>query len=449
MKINYLYKLLGTIAFMVIQGCSSFLDIKSDKSLTVPSTLEDFQAMLNETDNILSLPESEAMSCDHSIPDARFETLPCQTIKDMYRWMDSPQIESCNSSGWTLAFKNIYRANVVINGLEEYEADKGKTDNSSNLKGQGFFIRGINYFELAQVWMDAYSGPESRSKLGLPLKYSSDFNEPTIRATLGKTIDRIVEDLNKAAELLPERSRSLYLPGKPAAWAYLSRVYLYIQEYELARHFAKKCLEAGYELLDYEKIDGKPTFPFKLDNNKEVIYARFVNNASAPSGLYTSGVDPDLYAMYDQTDYRKSLYFMFSSNRYIFRGEYGGGSGGTFCGPTLAEMYLILAECSYRMGLYKETENYLGVFQSKRMSVNHTYDKEMLLDAIWMERRKELVYRGIRFADVKRLNVLGEGITLKRSIREEEFLLLPNDLRSTLLIPQLVIEKSGIEQNPR
>ena len=367
----------------------------------------------------------------------------------MYRWMDSPQIESCNSSGWNLAYKNIYRANVVINGVEEYEGLHGRNASSSNLKGQGFFIRAVNYFEVAQVWMDAFSGSESRNKLGIPLKFSSDFSEGTTRAALGQTIDQIIADLNQAAEFLPSKSSNLYLPGKSAAWAYLARVYLYIQDYESALRFAEMCFDKGYQLLDYGGVDGKPTFPFNLTTNKEVIYARFINNASAASGLYTSGIDTELYDMYDGMDYRKSLYFMFSSNRYIFRGDYGGGMGGTFAGPTLAEMYLIAAESSFRIKKYDQAERYLMELQTNRTSSKHSYDESNLLNAILTERRKELVYRGIRFGDVKRLNAMGAGITLKRSIGEEEYLLLPNDLKATLLIPQLVIEKSGIEQNPR
>lgn len=449
MKNKSIYILIVIAAIVVLQGCSSFLDIKSDKSLAVPSTLEDYQSIMNEVDNFLVASEGEAMSCDHHIPDLTFEALSCQTIKDMYCWMDNPQIESCTSSGWNLAYKNIFRANVVVNGVGDFEAVNGKSSSSSNIKGQGFFIRAINYFELSQIWTDTYSGIESRNKLGLPLKYSSDFNESTTRSSLGETFDQILRDLHMAEELLPARQQSIYLPGKVAAWAYLARVYLYMQDYESASLFAKKCIDGGYQLLDYRTVNGSPTFPFKLSDNKEVLYARFINNASTPSSLYTSAVDKELYEMYDHKDYRKSLFFMYMSNRYIFRGDYSGGLSGTFCGPTLAEMYLVRAETLLRLGDYEEAKVYLEEFMSNRTYLVSTYNKENSFQAILNERRKELVYRGIRFGDVRRLNVTGAGISLKRIIREQEYLLLPNDPRATLLIPQLVIEKSAIVQNPR
>lgn len=449
MKNKQLYISLLGLTILLSAGCSSFLDVKSDKSLAVPTTLDDYQAILNEVDNFLAPPEGEIMSADHYLPDQTYDAIACQTSKDLYRWIDNLQIDNCMVNGWALAYKNIYKANVAINGIKDIENSQPASDLSSNIKGQAHFIRGINYFELAQIWLNAYSGEESRTKLGLPLKFSSDFNEATKRATLGETFDQILVDLYEAERFLPLSSANLYLPAKPAVWAYLAKVYLYLHNYEVANTYAAKCLDAGYQLMDYSTVDGTPTFPFKLLANSEIIYARFLSSSGSPASLFTNGVSPQLYEMYEDDDFRKTLFFRYMSNRNIFRGDYNSGSGGNFCGPTIAEMYLILAETHYRMGDLIEARKYLSDFQAVRKSRVPTYADSELLDAILLERRKELLYRGIRFGDVKRLNILGEGITLKRSIREQEYALPPNDPKSALLIPQLVIEKSGIEQNPR
>src|SRR5690606_6634537 len=133
-------------------SCSSFLDVKSDGKLAVPATLDDFRALLNSVDNRLAVPEGEVMSADQYLPDDEYDALFCQTDRDLYRWEDSPMIQECDGSGgWTLAYKSIYRANVVIKGVEEFEKINGASPLSADVKGQGYLNRAINLFELAQV----------------------------------------------------------------------------------------------------------------------------------------------------------------------------------------------------------------------------------------------------------------------------------------------------------
>ena len=71
------------------------------------------------------------------------------------------------------------------------------------------------------------------------------------------------------------------------------------------------------------------------------------------------------------------------------------------------------------------------------------------LQLILEERRKELVCRGLRFTDLRRLNKEGAGIMLSRVVNSKTYQLAPNDLRYTLPIPNDAIEGSLIVQNPR
>ncbi len=76
-------------------------------------------------------------------------------------------------------------------------------------------------------------------------------------------------------------------------------------------------------------------------------------------------------------------------------------------------------------------------------------DEKEALDKILLERRKELLYRGLRWTDIKRLNKLGANISLTRIINGQTFTLPPKDLRFALPIPEDVISLSGMEQNKR
>ena len=66
------------------------------------------------------------------------------------------------------------------------------------------------------------------------------------------------------------------------------------------------------------------------------------------------------------------------------------------------------------------------------------------------ERRKELVFRNVRWSDLRRLNMETRfQKTLTRTAGAQTFTLPPNDPRYVLLIPGDVITYSTLTQNPR
>jgi starch-binding outer membrane protein, SusD/RagB family len=71
------------------------------------------------------------------------------------------------------------------------------------------------------------------------------------------------------------------------------------------------------------------------------------------------------------------------------------------------------------------------------------------LHKVRQERRKELVWRGTRWADIRRYNLEDSSITLKRVINGITYTLPPNDIRGVLLISKAAIDRGGIQQNPR
>jgi hypothetical protein len=73
---------------------------------------------------------------------------------------------------------------------------------------------------------------------------------------------------------------------------------------------------------------------------------------------------------------------------------------------------------------------------------------QMLLDTILAERQKELIFRGERWADIKRLNLEGRNILLRRFVNNEWIQLEPNSPRYAAPIPEKVIDLSGMQQNP-
>jgi hypothetical protein len=71
------------------------------------------------------------------------------------------------------------------------------------------------------------------------------------------------------------------------------------------------------------------------------------------------------------------------------------------------------------------------------------------LDIILLERRKELLMRGLRWIDIKRLNKEGRNILPKRIINGQSFSLSVNENRYALPLPDDIISITGMPQNPR
>lgn len=74
-------------------------------------------------------------------------------------------------------------------------------------------------------------------------------------------------------------------------------------------------------------------------------------------------------------------------------------------------------------------------------------DKDEAIARVLLERRKELLFRGLRWMDVKRLNKDNANISFSRTIAGETFILPPNDDRWALPLPDDIIKLTGMQQN--
>ncbi|MCT1526842.1 hypothetical protein [Sphingobacterium hotanense] len=88
-----------------------------------------------------------------------------------------------------------------------------------------------------------------------------------------------------------------------------------------------------------------------------------------------------------------------------------------------------------------------------RYETGHTPNTEQLsgsylVEYILEERRKELVFRGLKWGDVKRLNKVGADINLERYKEDNTAERLPSGSpKFNLPIPQGIINQTNMEQN--
>lgn len=445
----------------IFTGCKKFLDEKPVKSQTIPTTLNDLNKLL---DNLTSMNSSSPSGIAELITDNFY-----LTTADWQFWMGigvvnetSNYIWDANATpynnAWNLPYQSpIYYANIVLDVLPTIKKEAGSENEYNYLKGAALFYRAFIFHQLAQLYCKPFSS-QNANEPGIVLRITANVSEKSTRATVQETYDQIIADLKNAADILPLSTTVSSRPTKAAAYAALARTYLSMNDYANSGMYADKSLQLKNDLMDFNNLIPIGSSPITMFND-EVIFHSTTSPPILTSSSYAK-IDSTLYQSYNVNDLRKKVFFAENSGpntgTYRFIGSYWGtfSTGRVFDGLTTDEMYLIRAECFARAGNIPNAMADLNTLMQKRWnSVNWTpftaTDASDALSKILTERRKELVFRGLRWSDIRRFNLEGANITLKRIINNTVYNLSPNDLRSALLIPWDEINRSGIAQNPR
>jgi tetratricopeptide (TPR) repeat protein len=446
-------KLLFILALLGFTSCSKdFLDIKPDKKLVVPSTLDDLQALLDYFDvHNANMPGmGELSSDDYYLLYDRWSTMSSPYMKNGYVWANEIW-EGSTSIDWNNRYHQIFYANYVLEGLDKNDRNDDPV-RYDRLKGTALFYRAHAYFQLAQVFCAPFDKSAANDGYGLPLRLTSDLNVHVGRATVKQTYERVVSDLQEALGLLPDKDPYKTRPVKAAASALLSRVYLAMQEYDKALVYADAALGAGYQLIKFSTLKTSASYPMEQFNSEVIFHSQMTRYTPLTNSRLIT--DSTLYRSYANDDIRKAAWFKSLSGGYTFKGSYC-GSLQIFSGLAVDECYLTKAECLVRNGSISEaitTLNSLLITRYKTGSfipAQATTQQEALA-LILKERRKELLFRGVRWTDLRRLNLdASSAIPVYRKLNGTVYKLEPNSPNYILPIADDVIQLSGIPQNIR
>lgn len=447
--------ILAIIFLIALQfSCKKYLNKIPNKKLTVPTTLQDFRQMLDNNSFIVNNPAIADFGTDDLFMEFSYWETRAPLIKNAYIWAKNIH-EGNPNLDWRYAYENIYICNNVLEGLENFAYDAHNLIEYNALKGAALFLRAFNHLNLQEIFGQPFR-PESATKdLGIVLKLNTDLSQYRPRSSVEETFEQIISDLEKARDLLPLQIsiQNLNRPCKPAAYALLARTYLIMQEYEKALQNADSCLSTYGALTNYNSISTTSTSPFRPEINEILFMARQVNYGQSNSNVY---IDTSLYNSYSPDDLRLLIYFRQNNTThyYYLKGSYSSTTA-AFAGLATDEIYLVRAECNARLGnIQKALEdlNYLLEHRWKTGTYTgfETADAQVALTKILEERRKELVMRGLRWSDLRRLNQDSRyAITLTRMVNGQEYTLPPNDPRYAYPIPDEEINLSGIVQNDR
>lgn len=438
-----------------ITGCKKYLDQKPNQSLAIPGTLTDLQSLI---DNVTVLRGSsgsaEVSADDYYLPYSEWQSRS-GFLKRMYVWENDSLFQAGTNNDWSSTYNKIYITNIVLDHIDKIKRVTGDEAEWKNTKGCALFLRSYFFAQMASIFANAYDPSTAATDLGIVLRLNSDLNELSERSTLQQTYDRIINDLKEAAQLLPVTPLHKSRPSKPAALALLARTYLSMRDYDAALASANDCLQQYSTLIDYNDLDMQSESPIPSFNN-EVIFG--ISIAPQPLSSSKIRIDSLLYDSYHDDDLRKAVFFKSAGpHEFTYKGSYDGTNfgGAWFCGLATDEVYLIRAECLARKGRIADAMQDLDLLMRKRWRNAVTYpaftasNVNEAVDKVLAERRKELIYRGTRWMDIKRLNKEGRDIYLARILNGNLYILAPNDPRYALPIPEDVIAISGMPQNPR
>ncbi|WP_026969643.1 RagB/SusD family nutrient uptake outer membrane protein [Algoriphagus terrigena] len=448
-KLSYIY--LCLLAVLVLTGCEGFLDAKPDQSLVVPTTLEDAQALLDNTVVFNIQPSIPYLASDEfRISDAGYNALATPQERGAYIWEDDPY-QGRPVSDWSRLYQQVFYANVALETLEKYSGTD--LENFNRLKGSALFLRAYAYHQLLQVFTMPYSREGGNANtLGIVLRDRADINAAPQRSSLEDSYEQLVSDLEQAIALLPEISSPKTRPSKPAALALLSRAHLVMFDFKEAAESAEMALLMYGRQLDFNSLDTSLPRPFPPFSDEIIFYSVMLNNGFMRSA--ETIVDPALVESYDSADLRKPAYFIERSGGKFTFSKFLTGTNQFFGGISVGEMHLNAAEGFYRAGEEDRARDFLNRLMVLRYQTGSFVTLDLtgqsLLDRIILERRKELIGRGLRWIDLRRLSQFEDSrVTIEKSISGVTYELPPGSLKYAFPIPDDELARSGILQNPR
>lgn len=443
---------------ILLPSCrKDFLGQQSSTRFDVPHTPEELQALLDNEVLFSQSPAAGFISANEVyLTNSYFDTL-LPRDRNLYTWQKEIYGQAEIITDWIRCYEQIACVNQVIAGLQQLDPAAVTPAILNSLQGHALFARAYAHYNLAQLYAPPYDSLEADTALGIPLQISDKVNERAPRATLQATYQQILSDLQQARGLLPTAIDKAHpnRPSQPAAYAMQARVFLSMRRYQQAAKAADSCLRLYSTLTDYNELDTLSFLPFSPLHAEILYQSKIQEENGLVLGLVNGGasIDSNLYRSYAPGDLRPALFFNRTQPGPPVKCSYYGDFN-PFTGLATDEVYLIRAESEASLGQTAAALADLNALLAKRMKpeffvARQSTDAATVLAWVRTEREKELVLRGQRWTDIRRLNKEGKGITLTRKVKGVTYELLPNSVRYTLPIPPQAVSQDSLQQNPR
>lgn len=343
--------------------------------------------------------------------------------RDNYPFTGIYSKNTTNALSWTLAYATINNMNGIIKNIDNAS---GSTDDKNRIKGQAYALRGFIYLHLASFY--SFAIDKDPNAVCVPI-----YTEPSDASTVGKPAASVsevyaqaVSDLEEALSLIPANyvRSSKYKVDTQVVLGLLSRANLYSRNWTKAKEYSDQLLarnnylmteseyKSGFNSVDNKEwIWGHPQTP---DQSNASYAFNYWDTTTNGSGYFSFNLDPYFRDLFDDGDYRKSMMYWdvnpgssqatttdvwMRYAKFKFREDFTGD----IVLMRTSEIYLINAEAKARLN---DPDAVIRLNDLKRARNAQTVSLDLsgqpLLDAIWLERRKELWGEGFSLVDIIR-----------------------------------------------
>ena len=428
---NRIWMLLLCILYISTLSCKKFLATYSQSNSFVESAADldellvgevyiDFQKFSSPA--MLSVMDDDLVSI---IP-KNVNIFPHET--GFHHWQAQPRINfEGRITSTDIFFNDMYsriaRINSILHNVSLLQ-EKGEPATAlKRISGEALFLRAYYYFTLVNTYGKPFKPATASNDFGVPLKTDPAINKQfASRSTTKLVYDQIIADLLEAEKALAGANQSSTIRvNQAAAQALLSRVYLFIENYERAAYYADLVISSNsYQLKDLNTY--KTGEDFLNRTAAEVIFTMgssrvptlmALNYDIAPLPAYKAS--DNLLLGYSPADLRLQAFYHRNSNgemriakRRIAHNPSVDEVSDMFL-LRLSEMYLNKAEALAALDRFEDARTTLQEFRKTRFKPTElppvNADGAALVNTIRDERRLELCLETHRWFDLRRYAV--------------------------------------------
>lgn len=465
---------------MIFCSCEDFLEEKSQDQI-IPDKVQDISELIFGElvyRDIKMLTKFDVMSDDIT---SRWIQLPYGNSngfrEDLYQyfiWQKDVEYASDGEFVADEAYGKLYADIVLCNSIEDILADlKGTESEKKNALAETYFFRAWSYFDLANIYSTPYvDEATSETALCVPVNNGTGIGaEKFYRSTQREVFNIIERDIENAVKYFEEANTvpTVYRPNYKAACVLATRIYLYEKKYDKVIEYANKIegINNLYSMKEYVDTYGviadlksqdysrSGHVHFINKNNREIVFSyqdEYETSSLSPttrtSGMYFPS--NDLLSLYEENDLRRKVYF--DEEGYITKQAHNARS----IYPTnlkLTEALLNRAEAYAYIDATKAKED-LELLRLNRFSSVEEMPEISgdILEAVKLERRRELCFEGIRWMDLRRWGMpqIVHEYYLEDNARKAVYTLQEGDPAYTFRLPESVtILNSEIKQHER
>ncbi|MDM1345475.1 RagB/SusD family nutrient uptake outer membrane protein [Myroides marinus] len=392
---------------------------------------------------------------------------PKYGFRDHYAFTALYNRGGTNNFSWNLTYKTIDNANNVI---EKVYTSTGGVMDKQRVRGQALALRGFMYLHLASSYAFAVD-VDPNAKVGpIYLTPTKPDTKPRPAATVTEVYKQSISDLEEALTLIPTSYvRNLkYKFDRNVVQGLLARAYLYSHNWEKAAFYSDEVLKTYRQLMS--ETDYKAGF--NDSSNVEWIWGHqqisdqssasyqfhYLDVTSKESYYFSFNTDPYFKELFDDGDYRKGMIYWAPDPKIVNPQErdvaymryakfkFKAGQIADIVLMRTSEMYLISAEAKARLGRGDAINQLNAVKEARGAKLASGLSGQALLEAIWIERRKELFGEGFARVDIVRNKLAVERKLYPQDLIDYEYQVMDNSGKVTTKTVKLLPQGHRITQ---